>query len=56
MSEAIKQEIQRRAINGKIDCAVARKIADDLGVTYKEVGEAADKLSIKIKACQLGCF
>lgn len=56
MSETIKQEIQKRAIDGRIDCAVARKIAEDLGVTYKEVGEAADKLGIKIKACQLGCF
>jgi LAO/AO transport system kinase len=56
MSENIEKEIQKHAVNGKISCAVARKIAEDLGVSYKEVGRAADKAGVRIKDCQLGCF
>ncbi|MDA8084524.1 MAG: hypothetical protein M0024_12775 [Nitrospiraceae bacterium] len=56
MNENIEKEIKKHAENGKITCAVARKIAEDLGVPYKEVGRAADKAGIRIKDCQLGCF
>ncbi len=56
MNELIKKEIQRHAVDGRIVCAIARKIAEDLGVPYKEVGQAANELGIRIKDCQLGCF
>ncbi|MGC2062828.1 MAG: hypothetical protein WA610_07600 [Thermodesulfovibrionales bacterium] len=56
MNELIKKEIQKKAVNGKITCAAARKIAEDLGASYKEVGQAANELGIRIKDCQLGCF
>lgn len=45
-----------KASDGKVSCGVARKIAEELGVPYKEVGRAADGLKIKIKNCELGCF
>jgi hypothetical protein len=35
---------------------VLRKIAEELGVSYKKAGEAANELHIKIKNCDLGCF
>ena len=56
MNELIIKEIQKYAVDGKITCAVARKIAEDLGTPYKEVGQAANELGIRIKDCQLGCF
>ena len=56
MNKEIEKALQKHTIDGKIPCGVARKIAEDLGVPYKEVGEAADQLSIRIKDCQLGCF
>ncbi len=46
----------KKAVGGKISCASARKIAEKLGLSYREVGAAADKLGIRIKNCQLGCF
>jgi LAO/AO transport system kinase len=46
----------RKAVDRKLTCAVARKIAEDLGVPYADVGAVADQLGIKIKNCQLGCF
>ena len=56
MNEKIKEEIQKKAANNRLPCAVARKIAQKLSVSYKAVGNAADELNIKITDCELGCF
>ena len=56
MKEKLKQEIMKKALDRKLPCAAARKIAEDLKVPYAEVGAAADELGVKIKNCQLGCF
>ncbi len=56
MKKELREEIMKRAANGKLSCSAARKIAEDLGLSYGEVGAAADELKIKIKDCQLGCF
>ena len=55
-TEAIKEALSKAAPEGKLSCTVARKLAADLGVTPKEVGQAADELKIKLFACELGCF
>ncbi len=55
-NERILKEVKKKAIDGRLPCAIARKIAEDLGVSYRDVGEAADSLQIKITNCQLGCF
>jgi LAO/AO transport system kinase len=31
-------------------------IAEELKVSYSEVGKSANELKIKIKNCELGCF
>ncbi len=56
MKEEIKKEIEKKAKDGRLPCATARKIAQDLSVPYREVGKAADELQIKITNCELGCF
>jgi hypothetical protein len=56
MKDELKEEIMKRAVGGKLACAAARSIAEGLHVAYREVGEAADELGIKIKNCELGCF
>jgi hypothetical protein len=56
MNEALKEEMLKKAVNGRLSCAVARQLAEKLGLPYKEVGTAANELGIKIKDCQLGCF
>jgi molybdopterin-guanine dinucleotide biosynthesis protein len=48
--------LQNRSESDKMTCAAARKIAEELKVSYAEVGAAADELRIKIKNCELGCF
>jgi LAO/AO transport system kinase len=54
--ERIKEEVLKKSKNNIIFCKQCHEIADDLKVTLKEVGEAADELKIKIRNCQLGCF
>lgn len=56
MKEKIQEEIKKRAKDNRLPCAVARKIALDLSVSYKEVGKAANELRVKITNCELGCF
>lgn len=45
-----------KADRGKLSCAAARKIAEDHRLSYREIGELADELGIRITDCQLGCF
>ncbi len=56
MNKKIAEEIEKKAVDSRLPCPVARKIAQDLAVAYKEVGETADALKIKITNCELGCF
>ncbi|MFA4918567.1 MAG: hypothetical protein WC581_04875 [Thermodesulfovibrionales bacterium] len=56
MVDKLREEIKKKAKNNRLPCPVARKIAEELSVSYKEVGRAADELKIKIMGCELGCF
>lgn len=56
MREQLKNKLQEQSVDGRITCAIARKIAEELGIAYKDVGAAADELGIRIRDCQLGCF
>ena len=54
--QATIEKIKTRAKDGKISCAEAQKLADDEGVSYKDMGDMLNELKIKITTCQLGCF
>ena len=56
MEDKVKEEIRKKAENNRLPCTVAREIAREFSVSYKEVGRAADELKIKITECELGCF
>ena len=56
MTKELDDKIEASLVNGKLPCGVAFKIAKQLNVNTKEVGEACNKLSLKISSCQLGCF
>ena len=55
-NKLLENLIKEAAIAGKVNCAVLRKIAEEADVTYKLAGKTADKLKIKIKNCDFGCF
>ena len=52
----IKAEIENRSKNRELPCAVAFKIADDLGVPPDAVGKTGDLINYRIVKCQLGLF
>ncbi|MBF0506765.1 MAG: hypothetical protein HQL09_08005 [Nitrospirae bacterium] len=54
--DRIKELLNERAMDGRLNCPAARQIAEELKVPYSEVGRAANELKIKIKNCELGCF
>ncbi len=52
MTEAVKA----KADDGRITCAVLRRLAEDTGVPYKVAGAAADAAGVRVHNCDLGCF
>jgi hypothetical protein len=56
MSNTLEEEMQASLVNGKLPCADAFRIAKKFKITTREVGDTANRLSIKISSCQLGCF
>jgi hypothetical protein len=54
--EELKNRIRAAAPEGKIPCAAAFKLAEDLGISRQELGNLLNELRIKIIQCQLGCF
>jgi len=55
-NEEIEERLRHEARDSRINCTRARKIAEELGVSYRAVGDAANRLRIKIHSCELGCF
>jgi hypothetical protein len=54
--EDVKARIKAAAPNDKIACAAAFRLAEELGLSRKDLGELLNELKIKIVQCQLGCF
>ncbi|HWP96788.1 MAG TPA: hypothetical protein VN426_08045 [Syntrophomonadaceae bacterium] len=55
-----KTELLRKLIEScpqkKLACSDARRLAEDLGIEARELGELCNEAGIKIFACELGCF
>jgi hypothetical protein len=56
MNQQLDEKIKASLEDGKLACPVAFKIAKEMKVGPKEIGEACNRLKIKIRSCQLGCF
>jgi len=54
--EELRNKISRTATEGKIKCAHALAIANELKTSPKRVGDMLNEMNIKIINCQLGCF
>jgi hypothetical protein len=52
----IEEIIKKKAKDGKLPCAVCFKMAEDLGISNKEMGKILNEMKVKISQCQLGCF
>ncbi len=54
--EKLVEIIRKSLVDGKLPCGVAFRIAKELDLSVREVGNAANEMKIKIAHCQLGCF
>jgi hypothetical protein len=54
--EELKAKIKAAAPEGKIACAAAMRLAEELVISRRDMGKLLNELQIKIKQCQLGCF
>jgi len=52
----LEEVIKEKAMDGKLPCAVCFKIAEEFGISNKEMGKILNELKVKISHCQLGCF
>jgi hypothetical protein len=48
--------IREKAKGGKLPCPISFKIAEDFGISKREMGKILNEMKIKISQCQLGCF
>jgi hypothetical protein len=56
LDAALTDALRRQAREGELPCAVAFKLASDLGRVPADIGQAADQLDIRLVKCQLGLF
>jgi len=54
--EELKTKIQAAAPEGRISCAAAMRLAEELVISRRDLGKLLNELKIKITNCQLGCF
>jgi hypothetical protein len=54
--DEIKDKIRAAAPEGKIACVAAFRLAEEMGLSRRLLGELLNELKIKIIQCQLGCF
>jgi hypothetical protein len=55
-TEELRSTIQSQAVDGKVSCKAMLDLAEKAETTPKQIGEICNELSIKVSACQLGCF
>jgi len=56
VEDELETKIKSALVDGRLPCAIAFRIAKEMKVSPRDVGKAADRLSVKLCACQLGCF
>ncbi len=54
--EKIEKAIKEKSKDGKLPCAICFKIAEDFGISKREMGQILNEINIRISQCQLGCF
>jgi len=52
----LEETILKKAKDGKLPCAMSFKIAEDFGISKREMGKILNEMKIRISQCQLGCF
>ncbi len=54
--EKLTEKVKALSKNGKISCKQALKLAEEEGISSREIGNLLNELKVKVMGCQLGCF
>jgi hypothetical protein len=54
--EKITQKVKSVSKDGKISCKQALKLAEEEGLSSRDLGKLLNELKVKVASCQLGCF
>ena len=52
----LEETILKKSKAEKLPCAVCFKIAEDFGISKREMGKILNEIKVRIRQCQLGCF
>jgi hypothetical protein len=52
----VTEKVKVLSKNGKISCKQALKLAEEEGISSKDIGALLNELKVKVMDCQLGCF
>jgi hypothetical protein len=52
----MEEAILAKAKDGKLPCGLCFKLAEEFGISNKEMGKILNEMKVKISQCQLGCF
>ncbi|MBI2329546.1 MAG: hypothetical protein HYU85_07955 [Chloroflexi bacterium] len=56
MSSELEDKIVSSLVDERLPCLVAFDVAGEVKVGRRQVGDAANRLKIRVVDCQLGCF
>ena len=54
--EKLAEKTKALSKNGKISCKQALKLAEEEGISSRDLGNLLNEIKIKVASCQLGCF
>ncbi len=54
--EELEQAVRSAAVNNRLSCAAAHRLAEEFKAAPGDIGAICNKLKIKITECGLGCF
>ena len=54
--EKVTQKVKSVSKDGKISCKQALRLAEEEGISSRDLGNLLNELKVKVMGCQLGCF
>jgi hypothetical protein len=54
--EKLAEKVKLISKNGKISCKQALKLAEEEGISSRDLGNLLNEIKVKVASCQLGCF
>ena len=52
----VTEKVKALSKNGKISCKQALKLAEEEGISSRDLGNLLNEIKVKVASCQLGCF